>query len=314
MRTCAIIALVLAAVVAASARAQVLEFPASAVLVAQRSSDGMQAKFAVGPFANDTVEFKTVEGTRQTQVWKIQEPSLSTAQIAASLRDQLASKGYEILFSCNEDECGGYDFRYALDLVAEPVMHVDLGDFRYISARRTDPEDYLSLMISRSATGGFLQLDFLGDAPAVQLPAMVAASPAQEAPVTTEAKPLDVATALTTVGRMSLDDLGFATGSAELSEGQYDSLARLAAYLQANPDKTVALVGHTDSEGSIAANIALSKRRAASVLERLVSVYDVPRRQMEAEGVGYLSPRASNLTKEGRLENRRVEVILTSTQ
>ena len=113
---------------------------------------------------------------------------------------------------------------------------------------------------------------------------------------------------------MPLDDLSFATGSSDLSEGQYASLARLAAYLLANPDKTVALVGHTDSEGSIAGNIALSKRRAASVLERLVSVYDVPRRQMEAEGVGYLSPRASNLTAEGRVKNRRVEVILTSTQ
>ena len=37
-------------------------------------------------------------------------------------------------------------------------------------------------------------------------------------------------------------------------------------------------------------------------------------RQIEAEGVGYLSPRASNLTEEGRTQNRRVEVMMTSTQ
>ena len=91
-------------------------------------------------------------------------------------------------------------------------------------------------------------------------------------------------------------------------------MARLGAYLLANPDKTVALVGHTDAEGSLAGNIALSQRRAASVLERLVSVYGVPRSQMEAEGVGYLAPRLSNLTEEGRRKNRRVEVIMTSTQ
>jgi outer membrane protein OmpA-like peptidoglycan-associated protein len=35
---------------------------------------------------------------------------------------------------------------------------------------------------------------------------------------------------------------------------------------------------------------------------------------MEAEGVGYLSPRASNVTEDGRQKNRRVEVIMTSTQ
>ena len=314
MKAGAIIAVGLAAVFAGMAQSQVLEFPSSAVLVAQRSAEGAQAKFAVGPFANDTVEFRTVEGTRQSQVWKVREPSLSTAQIAAGLREQLTEKGYEILFSCKNDDCGGYDFRYALDLVAEPVMHVDLGDFRFISARRSDPEDYLSLMISRTATGGLVQLDFLGDALAGALPVTITAPPVPPNSFTAEPATLDVATALTTVGRMSLDDLSFTTGSSDLSEGQYASLARLAAYLLANPDKTVALVGHTDSEGSIAGNIALSKRRAASVLERLVSVYDVPRRQMEAEGVGYLSPRASNLTDEGRVKNRRVEVILTSTQ
>jgi len=49
-------------------------------------------------------------------------------------------------------------------------------------------------------------------------------------------------------------------------------------------------------------------------LERLVSVFDVPRSQLEAEGVGYLTPIATNLTDKGREQNRRVEVILTSTE
>jgi OOP family OmpA-OmpF porin len=41
---------------------------------------------------------------------------------------------------------------------------------------------------------------------------------------------------------------------------------------------------------------------------------DVPPAQVEAQGVGYLSPRDTNLTDEGRTRNRRVEVILTSTR
>jgi OOP family OmpA-OmpF porin len=61
-------------------------------------------------------------------------------------------------------------------------------------------------------------------------------------------------------------------------------------------------------------NIALSKRRASSVLDRLTRDYDIPRRQMEAEGMGYLSPLSTNLTQEGRDLNRRVEVIVTSTE
>ena len=76
----------------------------------------------------------------------------------------------------------------------------------------------------------------------------------------------------------------------------------------------VLLVGHTDAAGGLEANIALSRRRAASVVAHLVGELGVSRAQVSAEGVGYLVPRASNLTDQGRAENRRVEVVLTSTQ
>ena len=74
------------------------------------------------------------------------------------------------------------------------------------------------------------------------------------------------------------------------------------------------LVGHTDAEGALEGNIALSKRRATAVMERLVSVYGVEAAQVSADGVGFLSPLASNLTADGRAQNRRVEVVLTSTE
>jgi outer membrane protein OmpA-like peptidoglycan-associated protein len=50
------------------------------------------------------------------------------------------------------------------------------------------------------------------------------------------------------------------------------------------------------------------------VLERLVTTYDIPRNQLDAQGMGYLSPVMTNLTEDGREANRRVEVIITSTQ
>jgi len=124
----------------------------------------------------------------------------------------------------------------------------------------------------------------------------------------------DLAQSLEDQGRFILSGLVFETGSAQLGNAIFGSLQDLADYLIANPDRTVALVGHTDFVGSLDGNIALSKRRAGSVLERLVTTYDIPRHQLDAQGMGYLSPVASNLTEEGRETNRRVEVIITSTQ
>ncbi len=76
----------------------------------------------------------------------------------------------------------------------------------------------------------------------------------------------------------------------------------------------MALVGHTDFAGALDSNIALSKKRAASVADRLVQSYGVNRTQLDPEGVGYLAPRATNQTDAGRTQNRRVEVMITSTQ
>ena len=143
-------------------------------------------------------------------------------------------------------------------------------------------------------------------APATPTPA----TPAPEASAPQD----DLIARLTASGSVALDDLQFTSGSSDLAPGTYASLAALAAWLKADPTRNVALVGHTDAAGSLDSNIALSKKRAASVVDRLVQSYGVPRTQLDPEGVGYLAPRASNQTEAGRTQNRRVEVVITSTQ
>jgi len=116
--------------------------------------------------------------------------------------------------------------------------------------------------------------------------------------------------ALEADGRVILSDLSFALGSATLADDDYTSLATLAAYLKEDPTLLVALVGHTDTAGSLEGNIALSRKRANAVKERLIARYGIPSRQMDAEGMGYLAPVANNLYEAGREANRRVEVII----
>ena len=97
-----------------------------------------------------------------------------------------------------------------------------------------------------------------------------------------------------------------------LGKGPFASVQSLADFLLAHPDISVAVVGHTDSVGSQDINIALSRQRAAAVRQRLIDAYDVDPAQVQAEGMGYLAPVASNLTAEGRELNRRVEAVLLS--
>ena len=87
----------------------------------------------------------------------------------------------------------------------------------------------------------------------------------------------------------------------------------MAAWLKAHPDLRVTLVGHTDATGTLAGNVALSRQRAAAVRDWLIRHFGTDAAQLDAQGAGYLAPRASNQTAEGRQKNRRVEVMLTST-
>lgn len=305
------LALLLIAAPAAEA-APTLSLPPSAARTVEDTTEMGSYALPVGPWAGGRIETLTTEGEVTQTAWRIAEGDLSTMAVLARLRDQLRAEGFDVLFECDTDGCGGFDFRFATPVLPEPQMHVDLGDFRFLSARRIDgPEpDYVSLLVSRSAESGFVQMTRVGAALSDAVPIAKASFTAREA----EPGPGAVGDELITVGKVVLDDLDFATGAAELGDGRFASLGALAEFLKTNPAKTIALVGHTDAEGSLAGNVALSRERAKSVLERLVSVHGVNRSQLAADGVGYLSPVASNLTPEGRTRNRRVEALITSTQ
>lgn len=293
-----------------------MDIPAGARETAKVSEPIGSTEIPVGPFLANGVPTVTAEGAITTRAWKIPSASLSTLQIMGPLRDQLIADGYEIILDCETDKCGGFDFRFDISLLPEPDMHVDLGDFRFLSARRlgeTDTIEYMSLTVSRGGASGFLQVTEVGDPESVS-PVVVSSTMSTDPTISDPSLPTTaLATQLMSIGRAPLEDLSFKTGSSQLGDGSFGSLAELSAYLKTNPDKTVALVGHTDSEGSLAGNVSLSRKRARSVMARLISTYGVPSSQLEAEGIGYLMPRASNLTPEGRTINRRVEVILTST-
>ncbi len=297
-----------------------LEFPWQATPTVSRSEALTSYGLPLGPWGDDGVPVRRIEGARTDRAWRIAAPGLTTLELLAPLREQVVAQGYQVIWECETRACGGFDFRFAIDVLNEPDMHVDLGDFRFLAAERAglDGPVAISLLVSRSGDTGFVQMIAIGG-PAPSIVAPVVADPGEVPAISAITQPGGIAEGsigrqLETGGAVALDDLTFESGSARLGPGGFPSLEALAAYLKANPERTVALVGHTDASGPLAVNIALSTARAASVRERLIRDHGIPQDRVEAEGVGYLAPRATNLTEEGRARNRRVEVILISTQ
>lgn len=309
-------ALVLIAL-ATPAAALTLEMPPGAELARTHGEAATRHALPIGAATDDWLPSEAMTGDLNFEVWRLDAPPASTHAIIAPLIAQIEDAGWQILFECETETCGGFDFRRLVRVLPPPEMHVDLGDFRFASARKDD--DGLSLLVSRTAQAGFVQITRIGggagdaSAPDGTTPADTPAETLAEAPRSV-APPGDMAALLEGEGRVILSDLSFETGSARLASGDYPSLLALAAYLAAHPARQVALVGHTDSSGSLELNITLSRQRASSVLDKLVRDHGVNRTQLRAEGMGYLAPVASNLTDAGREANRRVEAILISTE
>lgn len=104
----------------------------------------------------------------------------------------------------------------------------------------------------------------------------------------------------------------FDTDSAALRASLQSDLRALARNVQRYPDSTIDVIGHTDNSGSAEYNQDLSARRATAVAGVLLEQGVAPSR-VRSFGRGEAEPVATNLTAEGRQQNRRVEIIIRPT-
>jgi OOP family OmpA-OmpF porin len=108
---------------------------------------------------------------------------------------------------------------------------------------------------------------------------------------------------------LTLGDVLFETGSADLKPGIQRKLIPLATFLKENPNRDVLIEGHTDNVGSTAYNLQLSQRRADTVGTFLINQGVSPAR-ITTQGYGEAYPVAPNTTAAGRQQNRRVDIVI----
>jgi outer membrane protein OmpA-like peptidoglycan-associated protein len=114
---------------------------------------------------------------------------------------------------------------------------------------------------------------------------------------------------LITEGKLVSYGILFDVNSDKLKPESAPTLKEIAQVLKDNPAVRIKIVGHTDSDGENAANLDLSKRRAASVKAELTNTFGIDAARLESEGKGETEPVAANDSGINKAKNRRVEFI-----
>ncbi len=104
------------------------------------------------------------------------------------------------------------------------------------------------------------------------------------------------------------ESIVFGFNKADLSKEQTEKLDAFAASFKNSKKFVVEVQGFTDKMGDAKYNQDLSQKRAMAVVRYLTVTHNVPLRRIQMLGVGAENPVADNKTKEGREQNRRVEI------
>lgn len=301
-----------AAALAMPVMASDLALPIGARMLGERSSPMARYALPLGPVANDKVPAEYFEGQVLRRTWHLAGGATSL-QLFAPMREQLQTEGYDILYQCQAQECGGFDFRFGIEVVPAPDMIVDIGDYLFLSALKGESQ-VLSLLVSRSGSSTYIQVIEVAppNVDLIEVTPIEAPTPEVGPDPIAQADERELIGVLSSSGRVVLTDLEFETGSARLGTGPFDSLAQLASALTESPEMRVMLVGHTDNVGTQDDNVALSQLRAEAVRERLLTLVEADVTRIEVFGAGFIAPLTSNSTREGRDANRRVEAVLMS--
>jgi outer membrane protein OmpA-like peptidoglycan-associated protein len=109
-------------------------------------------------------------------------------------------------------------------------------------------------------------------------------------------------------GRVAARGLLFDPGSDRLRPESTPTLKEIAAMLEGHPDLKLSIEAHTDEAGQADADLELSRRRA-DALKSYLTAHGLAAGRLETKGYGSSKPAASTDTPEGRLDNRRVELV-----
>jgi OOP family OmpA-OmpF porin len=175
------------------------------------------------------------------------------------------------------------------------------------TAGYTFPEDPMKTMNDFDVNQGktWIKFDFFGNHDGMREIILKETALTQDVVATAAA----LAGGITGNGHVVVPGILFDTGKADVKPESSAALEQIVKMMQQDAKLKIFVVGHTDNVGSAAANLDLSKRRAAAVVAVLMSQYHLTADRLQAFGAGPYAPVAANTAEDGRSQNRRVELV-----
>ncbi len=225
--------------------------------------------------------------------------NVSTLKIYRNYTAALTKEGFETIFSCEKEQCteNQKKLQELGDHIAENRVYNYYRAPRYqvMKSAQGDQTIYVATFIGSYQSEVWVQL------------AVVRTEPLQKNLVEVNAD--NVIEQLKQKGKAAIYGIYFEYDKAEIKTESAAALEAIANVLKKEKNLTLYVVGHTDDTGKADYNLQLSKRRAAAVVEVLVTQYKISKSRLIPQGVGPYSPAATNRNDLGRQLNRRVELV-----
>lgn len=232
----------------------------------------------------------------------------SSAEVFRNYKQELAAKGFRILFEAKQSDIGDGLQRVMEQGPGGQVFGYSEKEARYLAATKEADglTTHLGLYVVEYADGYNPVVNPVKGQVYVRLDALESGElKNQMVTVTAE----HIAKGLDQSGKIALYGIYFDFNKATLQPQSRPTLDEVGRFLRDNPDEGIHVVGHTDSVGGVDFNQKLSYARAVAVARDLVGTYGINPARIRPAGVGLLAPVASNASEEGRAKNRRVELL-----
>lgn len=255
-----------------------------------------------------------VEGKVSNRLY-VAAKGASPLEVYRNYRQALTAAGFETVYACELAECEKDNAQPLMSerpreatwaasnaIVTSTFNSGNQPGFSYFSGRRNGADGVTWVSVGIAGGGSTF------DGRVRQFIQVVEPATTELGKVAVDARQIE--SGLKRDGKMALYGIHFDTDKAVLRDDSAEQLAQMAAALKAAPRMNVFIVGHTDNQGELARNTALSQQRAEAVAAALSTKYGIAPARLLARGVANLSPVSSNDAEDGRARNRRVEMVV----